>query len=105
MQIAVGNVQERARFTGKRQEYVGRFQGVLGNPYLPGRDGTRDVVIRKYRAWLWQEIQARESSAVYRKLCELVRVQEDLVLLCHCAPARCHAEVVKAAVQWLRTQH
>jgi hypothetical protein len=102
MQIVIGNVKDRAHFAGKRTEYVGRFKGVLGNPFLVGRDGSRDEVVVKYRRWLWKEMQVR--SLVWEKLCELARVQEELVLLCHCAPLRCHAEVVRDAVQWLRTQ-
>jgi hypothetical protein len=100
MQIEVGNVKDRQRFAGKRTEYVGRFQGVLGNPFRSGRDGTRDEAIAKYRRWLWNEINAR--TVVWDKLCVLALAQEELVLLCHCAPLRCHAEVVRSAVQWIR---
>lgn len=32
-------------------EYVGR-PSALGNPFLVGRDGTREDVIARYRKWL-----------------------------------------------------
>jgi hypothetical protein len=44
-----------ARQIGKRpmsdRVYVGR-PGKWGNPFVIGRDGSRDEVIAKYRAWI-----------------------------------------------------
>ena len=55
-----------------------------GNPFVIGRDGTRDQVIEKYRAWL----QTRP---------DLIARLPDLrgrCLLCWCAPLRCHGDVL-----------
>jgi hypothetical protein len=47
-----------ARRVGRRQApdrvYVGR-PSKWGNPVVIGRDGSRDEVIAKYRAWLVQQ--------------------------------------------------
>ena len=56
----------------------------MGNPFVIGRDGTRDEVIAKYRAWIVQQ------SPLVAALHEL----RGKHLVCWCAPARCHAEVL-----------
>ena len=44
------------RRTGAVGEYIGR-PSPLGNPFMIGRDGTRDEVIAKYRVWLNDQLQ------------------------------------------------
>jgi hypothetical protein len=63
--------------------YVGR-PSKWGNPFAIGRDGTRDEVIAKYRAWLMQQ------PALLAQLPEL----RGKNLVCWCAPQRCHADVL-----------
>ena len=63
--------------------YVGR-PSKWGNPFIIGRDGTRDEVIAKYRAWIMRQ------PALLAALHELRG--KDLV--CWCAPERCHADVL-----------
>jgi Domain of unknown function (DUF4326) len=55
-----------------------------GNPFKHGRDGSRDEVVEKYRAWI---VQQPELMAALHEL-----RGKDLV--CWCAPERCHAEVL-----------
>lgn len=64
--------------------YVGR-PTIWGNPFVIGRDGTRDEVIAKYRAWL-----LAQPSLVSRARVEL----RGKRLACWCAPASCHADVL-----------
>lgn len=64
--------------------YVGR-PGPWGNPFLIGRDGTREVVVAKYRRWL--ERQPELVEAAKKEL-----AGKDLV--CFCAPAVCHGDVL-----------
>jgi Domain of unknown function (DUF4326) len=54
-----------------------------GNPFVLGRDGSRDDVIAKYRAWIVRQ------PALMAALHELHG--KDLVW---CSPERCHAEVL-----------
>ena len=78
--------------------YVGR-PSALGNPFLVGRDGTREDVIARYRRWL--RAQWRQRGAARRELERLAaKYQRDrqLTLLCWCAPLPCHADVVREAV-------
>ena len=67
-----------------------------GNPYRIGRDGTREQVIERYRQWLWGEIKAGRITRA-----ELAAmVPHDVV--CHCAPAPCHGDVLRRAVLWAK---
>jgi hypothetical protein len=56
----------------------------MGNPFVIGRDGSRDEVIAKYRAWIVRQ------PALLAALHEL----RGKNLVCWCAPERCHAEVL-----------
>ena len=63
--------------------YIGR-PSLRGNPFKIGRDGTRDQVIDKYRAWILRQ----------PKLLARLHELRGKDLVCWCAPARCHAEVL-----------
>ncbi len=64
--------------------YIGR-PGPYGNPFTIGRDGTREQVIAKYRAWISDqpELQARARRELRGK-----------TLGCWCAPLPCHGDVL-----------
>jgi len=63
--------------------YVGR-PSIWGNPFVIGKDGTREEVIAKYEAWLAQQPQ------LLSRLHEL----RGKNLICWCAPQACHADVL-----------
>ena len=63
--------------------YVGRPTR-WGNPFVIGRDGDRAAVIARYRAWLCYQ------PALMAALPEL----RGRDLVCWCAPAACHADVL-----------
>jgi hypothetical protein len=71
----VFNVKEVGKRAAADRVYVGR-PSKWGNPFVIGRDGTRDEVIAKYRAWIVRQ------PALMAALGELKR--KDLV--CWCAP-------------------
>ena len=57
---------------------------IWGNPFVVGRDGTRDEVIAKYRAYVLS------NEALMRSLPAL----RGKVLGCWCAPKHCHGDVL-----------
>lgn len=63
--------------------YIGR-PSKWGNPYIIGRDGTRDECIEKYRAYL-------ESS---KELLQDLRTLHGKTLGCWCAPLPCHGDIL-----------
>lgn len=63
--------------------YIGR-PSKWGNPYIIGKDGTREEVIQKY------EEHVRSSKILMRALPSL----EGKVLGCWCPPRPCHGEVL-----------
>ncbi|MFN3192284.1 MAG: DUF4326 domain-containing protein [Aureliella sp.] len=62
-----------------------------GNPFVVGRDGNRETVIRRYRRWI------ADQPHLLRSLPEL-RGQS---LGCHCKPAACHGDVLVELVAML----
>ncbi len=69
--------------------YVAR-PSPLGNPYAIGPDGDRDAVIERYRHWLAARIAERDPVVCTA----LLGIRPEQPLSCHCAPARCHAEII-----------
>ncbi len=63
--------------------YIGR-PSKWGNPFVIGRDGTRDQVVAKYRAHLLG------NAALMAALPE----QRGKNLVCWCAPLACHGDVL-----------
>lgn len=64
--------------------FIGR-PSLWGNPFLIGRDGTRDEVIAKYRSYLMKRPQL-----VRRARKELTGKR----LGCFCHPLPCHGDVL-----------
>jgi hypothetical protein len=77
------NAKHVGKHTTAARVYVGR-PSKWGNPFVIGRDGKRDDVIAKYRAWIMQQ------PALLQALHEL----KGKDLICWCAPERCHADVL-----------
>ena len=75
--------------------YIGR-PSPLGNPFIIGKDGDRTEVISKYKRWLLLQL-ARPSKAKdeLNRLIELYNERKELVLICWCAPAPCHGDVIR----------
>jgi hypothetical protein len=62
--------------------YVGR-PSKWGNPFVVGKDGSREEVVEQYRVWLL-------ASTLMDDLHEL----KGRDLLCWCAPLACHGDIL-----------
>lgn len=67
--------------------YIGR-PTIWGNPFMLGRDGTREEVIHLYCEWL----RTQRKDLVARARREL----RGKVLGCWCKPLACHGDVLAA---------
>ena len=78
--------------------YIGR-PSTLGNPFLIGRDGDREEVIRKYRDFLKTALlNDGRIKTEFERLVELNK-KGDVILICWCAPSKCHGEVIKEMIE------
>ena len=78
--------------------YIGR-PSVLGNPFIIGRDGDREEVIRKYREYLERAIESDyRVKAAFEMIRELNK-KGAVVLICWCAPEKCHGDVIKEMIE------
>jgi hypothetical protein len=68
----------------KYDVYIGR-PSLYGNPFVIGRDGTREEVIEKYRIWILTQPDLIEKAKQELK---------DKVLGCFCKPLACHGDVL-----------
>ena len=64
--------------------YIGR-PSKWGNPFVIGKDGDREDVIRKYREWLLSRPELIEQARKELR-------GRDLV--CFCAPKACHGDIL-----------
>lgn len=84
-----------AQDEGYRVVYVGKGS-VLANPFH-GQENSLDL----YRKWLWRQMQAANPAGLV-----VARLRDDIVngkkyaLECWCAPNPCHADIIKAALDW-----
>lgn len=90
-------------YVGRRM--AGRPGSPLGNPYKLS-EGERDEVLARYKTWLWEQMKTETGARreLYR-LAEINRQQVNLYLACWCAPESCHGDIIKAAIQYLNSQH
>ena len=80
----------------------------LANPYTTKANArrsriyvpTRDEAVEAYRHWLWKQIKESNLTIMH----ELSQITPDMTLVCWCAPARCHCEVIAQAANWIRQQ-
>ena len=78
----------------------------LANPYTHksnARAGrirvtNRDEAVEMYRVWLWERICERDKAV----LDSLRKITPTTILICWCAPKRCHCEVIYRAAAWLK---
>lgn len=86
--------------------YIGR-PTPLGNPFthLPTRSlaevqvGSRAEAIERYAAWLDEQLaEPGPARRMYEQLAAQAR-QGDLTLVCWCAPASCHGDVLKVRLE------
>lgn len=64
--------------------YIGR-PSPWGNPFIIGKDGTREEVIEKYREYLISNTELVERAK---------RELRGKNLVCFCAPNACHGEIL-----------
>jgi hypothetical protein len=68
----------------KNAVYIGRGSR-YGNPFVVGRDGTREEVITSFEEYV-------ESHAALQVMIEVELKGKDLV--CFCKPLPCHGDVI-----------
>lgn len=71
--------------------YVGR-PTPLGNPF---RDMEREEAIAKYRKWLPNELKINPKAQFLMFYIAERAMEQDVDLVCSCAPLACHADVIK----------
>lgn len=105
--IRVANVRTHTPTSGERTYYVGRGRAPhgseslqLGNPFKVGQGYARGEAVTAYRAYLRAQCAAKTGPypAVLRLARELAAGQQ-ITLLCWCAPASCHADVIAQAAR------
>lgn len=72
------------KFPGGRGIFIGR-PSKFGNPFVIGKHGTREEVIRSFEVWL--RAKPELMAAVKKEL-------RGVDLVCFCAPLPCHGDIL-----------
>ena len=101
-QLSDPNVFWVARWSSKLQMQP----SALKNPYKmgPDKDGDRNQVIELFRKHLWSEFKKGKHSPAFnllKRMARLVKMGQDITLVCYCYPLQCHADVIKSALLYL----
>lgn len=70
--------------------YIGRGSP-YGNPFVIGKDGTREEVIAKYEVYLEDKINKKDKEITEA----LNKLNKDSDLLCYCSPQPCHGIIIE----------
>lgn len=93
--------------------YIGRANRALhlpasplANPFRLSPTLPREAALENYRRWLWQDIQEwGEAKDELVRLAAMARRGECVRLMCYCAPAPCHGDIVKRAILWMASDN
>lgn len=80
----------------KANVYVGRTTPV-GNPFVMKHEGMRDEVCDDFKVYLNTKLARNDRHIVkwFDNMVTRLNTGEYLILGCHCAPRRCHADQLK----------
>lgn len=83
------------RRTLEYTHYIGRGS-IFGNPFMIGRDGNREEVIKKYGKWIQKQIyKPGYHTSGYLPIGQAIYdLPENAVLGCFCAPLACHGNII-----------
>jgi len=81
--------------------YCGR-PSPLGNPFVIGRDGSREAAVAKYRDWLLAQFgTGNRADRRFRYLLGEALAHPDIALSCFCARQDCHGRIIKAEIEYI----
>mgnify|MGYP002626924685 CR=1 FL=1 len=60
-----------------------------GNPFVLGKDGSREEVVLKFKKWFMSNTKLVEEAKIELK---------DKVLGCWCSPQICHGDIISEVV-------
>lgn len=95
MNTVVVNRRNCGPYGGSTDVLIGRGDGPWGNPYVIGKDGDRENVVRLYRELMEARLQGPEAE-VWRNALRALRGKR---LVCWCKPAACHGDVLAALAE------
>jgi hypothetical protein len=86
------------KYKSEYDVYIGRGS-IFGNPFVIGKDGTRDEVILKYRNYFYDKIIKDEDFL------KAVLLLKDKVLGCFCKPQDCHGDIIVGFLDEIWTKY
>lgn len=80
-------------------EYIGR-PSMFGNPFIEGKDGTREECVAKYKPYFNKRyVEDKAFRAAVHALAAQALAAE-LILICWCDPLPCHGHIIRNFIQY-----
>lgn len=92
-------IPENGVYIGRENTKLGLKGSPFANPFPITDSQPREVVLKKYKRWLWNQMEAGKIK------------DEDLLalkgkdLVCFCAPQPCHGHIIEAAIDWVEKKN
>ena len=87
----IKTIPENAVYIGRNPKLweMGGGEGLpwLGNPFIVGKDGSRDDVLKKYESYIDNKLK---DPAFRQRFIETLSGKDQI---CHCAPEGCHGHI------------
>lgn len=68
---------------------------IFGNPFNMNNETQRNLVCDKYTEYFNEQKKGGKFKKVLDRLVDISK-QQDIALVCFCAPKRCHGDTIKA---------
>jgi hypothetical protein len=85
-------------------EYINVMRpNTLGNPFYMKSEKDRIEVLRKFKLYLWKEMNTPGSKVLYalNSIIEMLLNGRGVALVCCCKPKACHGDIIKAAIEYI----
>ena len=96
--ISVGNIRTH-KDDGSIAIRIDRRHSVLGNIFYMSKESERDLVCDQYERYFNERI--KHDCSMIKEVCRIKELSKnnDITLLCWCAPKRCHGDTIKRYVE------
>lgn len=103
-----GEIGRNDFYVGRANRFFGLRQSALANPYRLGHDSAEDRmdIYAMYKRLLWQWIKYKRADVLFEldQILQTTQQQENVRVLCYCAPLLCHARAVALAIRYFQRQ-
>jgi len=83
------HIKNKSKYYNRQYVYIGR-PSKWGNPFVIGKDGTREEVINKY---------VEHLNKNWTLILDAKKELKGCILMCYCKPKACHGDILVKLIE------